>query len=78
MLEYKMTEDDGNSATFAYYPEGKGEPGAVAIDRSAGTISVLSVSPDDRHGRYAEHMFAEARRMLRDGNMRDGGTVFWY
>lgn len=78
MLEYRKTEDDGNAVTFEYYPEGKGEPGTVAIDRSAGTVSVLSVSPNDRHGRYAEHMFAEARRMLRYGNMRDGGAVFWY
>lgn len=77
MLEYKRTEDDGNAATFAYYPEGKGEPGTVAIDRDAGTVSVLSVSPDDRHGRYAEHMFAEARRMLRDGSVRDSGAVVW-
>ena len=78
MLEYKRTEDDGNAATFEYYPEGKGVPGTVAINRSAGTVSVLSVSPNDRHGRYAEHMFAEARRMLRDDSVRDGGTVFWY
>lgn len=78
MLEFKKIEDDGNAATFEYYPEGKGEPGTVAINRSAGTVSILVVSPNDRHERYAEHMFIEARRMLRDGSMRDGGTVFWY
>ncbi|WP_449138077.1 hypothetical protein [Slackia sp.] len=50
----------------------------MAIDRSAGTVSVLSVSPNDMHERYAEHMFAEARRILRDSIVRDGGTVFWY
>ena len=50
----------------------------MAIDRSAGAVSVLSILPNDRHGRYAEHMFAEARRMLRDGSVRDDGTVFWY
>lgn len=78
MLEYKRTEDDGNAATFEYYPEGKGEPGTVAIDRSVGTVFVLSASPNDRHERYAEHMFAEVRRMLRDGSVQDGGAVFWY
>lgn len=78
MLEFRKIKDDGNAATFEYYPEGKGEPGAVAIDRSVGAVSVLSVSPNDRHERYAEHMFAETRQMLRDGSVRDGGTVFWY
>lgn len=57
MLEFKKIEDDGNVATFEYYPEGKGEPGTVVLDRSVGIVSVLSVSPNDRHGRYAEHMF---------------------
>lgn len=78
MLEFKKIEDDGNVATFEYYPEGKGDPGTVVLDRSVGIVSVLSVSPNDRHERYAEHMFAEACRMLRDGSVRDGGTVFWY
>lgn len=78
MLEFKKIEDDGNVATFEYYPEGKGEPGALVLGRSVGIVSVLSISPNDRHERYAEHMFAEARRMLRDGNVRDGGAVFWY
>lgn len=78
MLGFRKIEDDGNAATFEYYSEGKGEPGAATIDRSAGAVFVLSISPNDRHERYAEHMFAEARRMLRDGSVQDGGTVFWY
>lgn len=78
MLEFRKIEDDGNAAMFEYYPEGKGEPGTVVIDHSVGAVSVMSVSPNDRHERYAGHMFAEARRMLRDGSVQDGGTVFWY
>lgn len=78
MLEFKKAEDDGNAATLEYYPEGKGEPGIVTIDRSVGTVSVLSASPNDRHERYAERMFAEARRMLSDDGVRDDGTAFWY
>lgn len=44
MLEFKKIEDDGNVATFEYYPEGKGEPGTLVLDRSVGIVSVLSIA----------------------------------
>lgn len=78
MLAFKKIEDDGNVATFEYYPEGKGDPGIVSVDRGSGTVSVTKVSLRDKHEWYAEHMFMEARRMLSENELQGSGIIMWY
>lgn len=71
MLRYEIVSRENGKNIFAYFPEGNGLPGLIAIYDN-GNLEIIEDSPDDFKGIYRGHAFYGI------DISKDSGTVAWY
>ena len=78
MLKFKLIENTENKAVYEYYPEGGASVGIVSYDKGTRSNSIVNLSTDDRHKRYALKMLAKLREFAQRGAFETDGTIAWY
>ncbi|MGM0215059.1 hypothetical protein [Enterococcus sp. AZ109] len=78
MLDLKMIGFDGINYTYHYYPEGdKNAPGEVIVNTSSNEIIFSIISEEDRHERYAVHVWSRLNMYLKQDKFLAEDLVAW-
>lgn len=78
MLKYILEKETDKEVVYKYYPEGNKDFGLVSFDKEKNACSIVTLSPNDRHQRYAQKMFARIREFTSNGSFEKEGMIAWY
>lgn len=79
MLKYKLIEETSATVIYEYYPEGNfSVAGVISYDKILNTNSIVTQSAEDRHGIYAQKMFAKIREFAEGNLFEEEGLIAWY
>jgi hypothetical protein len=78
MLKFILEKETDKEVVYRYYPEGTEDGGLVSYDKEKKECSIVTLSAQDRHQRYACKMFARIRAYATDGFFEKEGTIAWY
>lgn len=70
--------DSADKEVYAYYPEGKGAEGVVAIEKHTCTCSIEIESSDDECRVYAMKMCSALRQFAHENDYKQSGMIAWY
>ncbi len=78
MLKFILEKETEKEVVYRYYPEGNEDSGLVSYDKEKKECSIVTLSVQDRHQRYACKMFARIRAYATNGSFEKEGMVAWY
>ena len=78
MLKFNLIEETSKKVVYEYYPEGDKDVGVVSYDKELKTNSIVTLSPKDRHQRYAQKLFARLREFSNSNSFEKEGMIAWY
>jgi hypothetical protein len=78
MLKFKLVEETPKKIIYEYFPEGGSEAGVVSYDKEKKTNSIVTLSPKDKHQRYAQKLFLRIREFASTNSFTKEGIIAWY
>lgn len=78
MLTFIMEKETDKDVVYRYYPEGNEDSGLVSYDKEKKECSIVTLSTQDKHQRYACKMFARIRACATTGFFEKEGMIAWY
>ncbi len=79
MLEFKLIENNNETVTYQYYPEGKKDDfGVITIKKSDSSIVKQSIAKSDEFKTYFFHMLHRIEKFIRNDQFKDEGLIAWY
>ena len=78
MLKFILEKETDKEVIYRYYPEGTEDAGLVSYDKERKECSIVTLSAQDRHQRYACKMFARIRTYATQGSFEKEGKIAWY
>ena len=79
MLRYKLESNDGNTATYSYYPEDRiGDIGTASVDSMTGEPRSIEPSSYDVTNAYGGTLLRHIKKWMESGNLKESGTLAVY
>lgn len=77
MLKFKLKEETKEIVVYEYYPEGKTDQGCISYNKKTNECSIVALSTDDRHKRYALKLFAKIKEYASNNKFESEGIIAW-
>ena len=77
MLKFKLKEETEETVVYEYYPEGKTSRGLVSYNKKTNECSIVTLSTEDRHKRYALKMFSKIKEYANNNKFKTEGVIAW-
>ena len=78
MLKFVLEKETDNEIFYRYYPEDSDESGLVSYNKAKKECTIVTLSAQDRHQRYACKMFARIRDYAASNSFEKNGSIAWY
>lgn len=78
MLKFILIEETPQKVVYEYFPEGGTEAGVVSFDKESKVNSIIVLSTQDKHQRYAQKLFSRIREASNKNTFPKEGSIAWY
>ena len=79
MLEFKLIENNDDTVTYQYYPEGKKDDfGVVTVKKSDQSVVEQTIAKTDEFKTYFFHMLHRIEKFIKKNQFEDEGLIAWY
>lgn len=78
MLKFEKVNNDDNSVSYLYFPEGREPSGKITINKNDGTVVEQIVAKSDEFKRYFFHMYEKIEEFIENNQFEEKGTIMWY
>lgn len=78
MVKYKLYEENENTVSYYYYPQGQEEFGSITVNKKTAELVNIEYAKTDKFKRYFFHMIEQIKEFVKSGNFLKEGYVAWY
>lgn len=78
MVKYKLIEENENTVSYNYFPQGHEDFGTITMHKKTAEIVTAEVAKTDKFKQYFYHMIEEIEKFIEKNNFLKDGYVAWY
>lgn len=78
MVKYKIIEENEDTVSYRYFPEGQEDFGSITMDKKTADLVDVEVAKTDKFKWYFYHMVEQIEEFIQNGNFLKDGYVAWY
>lgn len=78
MVKYILIEENEDTVSYRYFPEGHEDFGSITMDKKTADLVSVDVAKTDKFKWYFYHMVEQIEEFIKNNNFLNDGYVAWY